>query len=76
MVDIFCEIALSWLSLELTDDKSVLVQVMTWVSSGNMPLPKPMFTQLYVAIWQHTSPQWVQPSLCESDLIYFTFAFW
>ena len=27
---IFCEIALRWLSLELTDDKSTLVEVMAW----------------------------------------------
>ena len=28
--DISCEIALRWISLELTDDKSTLVQVMAW----------------------------------------------
>ena len=47
---IFCEIALMWLSLDLTNDKSTLVQVMP---SGNKPLPEPMLTQISDAIWHH-----------------------
>ena len=39
---ISCKIALIGLSLDLPDKKS-----------GNKPLPGPMMTQLYVAIWRH-----------------------
>ena len=35
---IFCELSYRWMSLNLTDDKSVLVP------SGNKPLPEPMLT--------------------------------
>ena len=41
------EIALRWMPLDLTDDKSILVP------SGNKPLPEPMLTQIYVAKWRH-----------------------
>ena len=49
---IFYGIALRWMSMELTDDKSTLVQVMAWcwLGAGNKPLPEPMLTQIYVAI--------------------------
>ena len=48
------EIALRWMPLDLTDDKSTLVQVINGlVPSGNKPLPEPMLTQISVAIWQH-----------------------
>ena len=26
-----------------------------WVPSGNKPVPKPISTQIYVAIWRHQS---------------------
>ena len=39
------EIALRWMPLDLTDDKSTLVQV----PHGTKPLPEPMLTQVYVA---------------------------
>ena len=38
---------------DLTEDKSPLVEVMALVLSGNKPLPEPMLTQIYVAIWRH-----------------------
>ena len=38
----FGEIALKWLSLDLTDDKSTLLSVM--VQSGNKLLPEPVLT--------------------------------
>ena len=42
---ISCKIALRWIPLDLTDDKSTLVQVMNGlVPSGNKPLPEPMLT--------------------------------
>ena len=43
------EIALRWMSLDFTDGKSTLVQVMAWCSTK--PLPEPMLIQIYVAIW-------------------------
>ena len=46
---ISCEIVLRWMSLDLTDDKSTLVQVM----AGTKPLPEPMLTQIYVALLCH-----------------------
>ena len=45
-----CEISHRWMPLDLTDDKSTLVQVM---ASGNKPLPDRILTQIYVAIWRH-----------------------
>ena len=47
------EIALTWISLYLTDDKSMLVQVMTWVPSGCKPLSEQMSTRIYVDITCH-----------------------
>ena len=47
------EIALTWISLYLTDDKSTLAHVMTWVPSGSKPLSEQMSTQIYVDIWYH-----------------------
>ena len=55
--DTCCEIAPRRMSLDLTGDKSTLVQVMAW--SGNKPLPEPMLTQISVAVWRHYRPQWV-----------------
>ena len=46
---ISCEIALRWLSLDLTDDKSTLIQV----PDGTKPLSEQMLTQIYVAIFCH-----------------------
>ena len=38
------------MSLDLTDEKSTLVQVSAWCCSGNKPLPEPIMTQFSVAI--------------------------
>ena len=40
------------MSLELTDDVNIGLGN-GLVPSGNKPLPEPMFTQVYVAIWCH-----------------------
>ena len=92
-----CELALRWISLDLTDDKSTMVQVMAWCHQAtshylsqcwprskspygvtrpqwvkwvpqnttymltlvqvmawcHQPLPEPMLTEVYVAIWYH-----------------------
>ena len=44
---IACEIALIWISLDLTGDQP------TSVPDGTKPLPGPMLTEIYVAIWRH-----------------------
>ena len=50
--DISCKIALRWMPLDLTDDKSTLVQVMTWCRQA---------TSHYLSrCWpRFMSPQWV-----------------
>ena len=47
------EIALRWMPLVLTDDKSTLGPGNGLVPSGNKPLPGLMLTQIYVAKWRH-----------------------
>ena len=47
---IFYEIALRWISMNPTDDKSTILQAMAWY---RQPLPEPMLTQISVAIWRH-----------------------
>ena len=42
------EIVLRGMQLDLTDDKSTLVQGNGLVLSGNKPLPEPMLIQIYV----------------------------
>ena len=43
--NISIQIALNFVPNGPTDNKSVLVQVMAWHRTGNMPLPEPMLTQ-------------------------------
>ena len=55
---ISCELALGWMSLDLTDDKSTLVQVMAWcrqATSHYLSQCWPTSLSLYGA----TRPQWV-----------------
>ena len=51
--DTCCEISLRRMSLDLTDDKSTLVQVISLVPSDNKAFPEPMLTQFYLALWRH-----------------------
>ena len=45
------EIALRWMLLDLTDDKSTLVQVMAWYrQAASLILTEPVLTQIFVAI--------------------------
>ena len=37
------------MSLDLTDDEPILVQLMAWYHQA----PLPMLTQIFVAIWRH-----------------------
>ena len=50
---IYCKIALGWLPLDHICDKSTSVQVMAWCR-----LPKPMLTQIYVAIYHNELTHW------------------
>ena len=45
-----CEIVLTWMPQDLTDDKVNIGSGNGLVPSGNKPLPEPMLTQIYVAI--------------------------
>ena len=49
------EIALRWMSLDQTNDKSTMVQLMAWclVPDGTKPLPEPMFDP---DLCPHTTP--------------------
>ena len=66
---ISCELALTWMSLDLTDDKSTLVQVMAWCCQA---------TSHYLSQWWPrslspygvTGPQWVNSSIAPSINIF------
>ena len=62
------EIALRWMPLDLTDDKSTLVQVMAWCRQATKPLPEPMLTQIYGV----TRPQRVKCSSWENSCVSIT----
>ena len=57
-----CEIPISWMSLNLTDDKSVLVQVMAWCHHAtsqylNQCWPRSMLTYGFTRLqWVNSSP--------------------
>ena len=56
--DISCEIALKWMPLDLTDDKSTLVQVMAWCHQA----PSHYLSQCWprsLSPYGVTRPQWV-----------------
>ena len=56
---IFCKIALRWMSMDLTDDKSTLVQVMAWCRQA----PSHYLSQCwhrYMWPYDVTRPQWVE----------------
>ena len=52
---IFCAIILRWTSLNLTDDKSALAQVMAWCLFGTKPLPEPMLAYCQLNSWEQIS---------------------
>ena len=65
---ISCEIALRWLSLDLTDDKSTLVQVMAWCCQAtshylNLCWPRSM------SPYGVARPQWVKSQQWSSNQI-------
>ena len=46
MLCILIPISLKFVSKDLIDNKSALVQVMAWHRRGDKPLPQPMLTQI------------------------------
>ena len=56
---ITCKIALIWMSPDLTDDKSILAQVMAWRRSGDKPLSESMMVSSLTHICV-TRPQCVK----------------
>ena len=48
-----CEIALSWMPEDPTNERSTLVQVILRMPPGNKVLFEPILTHRYVAIWRH-----------------------
>ena len=48
-----CEITLKWMVLDLTDNQVNIGSGNGLVPDGTKPLPEPMFTQIYVAIYLH-----------------------
>ena len=46
-------ISLKFVSRDLIDDKSALVQVMAWRQTGDKPSPEPMMTQFTDAYMRH-----------------------
>ena len=67
---IFCKIALRWMSMDLTDDKSTSVQVMAWCRQATSRYlsqcwPRSMLT------YGVTRPQWVNYSFVGEHVIWF-----
>ena len=56
---ISCEIALWWMSLDLTDDKSTLVQVMAWCRQATSHYLSQCWPR-YLSPYGVTRPQWVK----------------
>ena len=57
--NIFSKIALKWMSLDLIDDKSTLVQVMAWCHQATSHYPSQCWTRS-VSPYGVTRPQWVK----------------
>ena len=57
---ISCEIALRWISLNLTDDKSTLVQVMAWCHQATSHYLSQCWLRS-LSPYGVTRPQWVKP---------------
>ena len=57
---IFCEIALRWMSLDLSDDKSTLVQVMAWCRQATSHYYLSQWWPRSLSPYCVTRPQWVK----------------
>ena len=60
---ISCEIAVRWMSLDLTDDKSTLVQVMAWCRQATSHYLNQCWPRS-VSPYGVIKPQWVKSSHC------------
>ena len=63
---ISCEIAIRWMSLDLTDDKSRLVQVMAWCRQATSHYLNQCWPRS-ISPYGVTRPQWVN-NMCENLL--------
>ena len=63
-----CEIALRWMSLDLTDDKSTLVQVMAWRHQATSHYLNQYWLR-YLTPYGVTRPQWLTMYMVRDDLI-------
>ena len=59
---IFCKIALRWMSMDLTDDKSTLVQVMAWCRQATSHYLSQYWPRS-LSSYGVTRPQWVKWNL-------------
>ena len=64
--DIFQKIALRWMSLDLIDDKSTLVQVMAWCRQATSHYLSQCWPRLPYGV---TRPQWVKVMVCWLPLL-------
>ena len=70
-----CEVALGWMLLDLTDDKSTLVQVMAWCRQATSHYLSQGWPRIML-LYGITRPQWVNswaPVRCEFNFRYFIF---
>ena len=65
-IRISCEITLMWMPQNLTNEKVNIGSGNGLMPSGSKPLPEPVLTKIYVAIW----PQWVNlnPTNCSLSI--------
>ena len=61
---ISCEIALIWMSLDFTDDQSILVQVMAWCCQATSHYQSQCWPRSVVP-YGVTRPQWVNNNICD-----------
>ena len=64
MAELSCEIALKWMSLDLIDDKSTLVQVMAWCHQATSHYLSQCWPRS-LSPYGVTRPQWVNPECAE-----------
>ena len=65
---ISCELALRWMSLDLTDDKSTLVQVMAWCRQATSHYLSQYWPRS-LSQYGVTRPQWIKMSQCRDRII-------
>ena len=63
---ISCDIALRWMSLDLTDDESILVQVMAWCRQATSHYLSQCWPR-YLSPYGVTRPQWVNHAQSDTE---------